>query len=284
MCAEPLVEQTAREYAFSTRDFECVKRMIYARAGIALADNRQEMVYTRLSKRLRATGANGFDDYLQRLEQNSEDAEWESFVNALTTNLTSFFREAHHFPILAEHMKKRRTGQMMKLWCSACSTGEEAYSMAMTMVETFGSFKPPVRILATDIDTNVLATAREGVYPMERLENMTPDRIRRFFLRGNGGYAGYVQVRRELRDLITFRQLNLLDAAWPLRGSFEAIFCRNVMIYFDKPTQYRILQKFVPLLDREGLLFMGHSEVFQHAADLIKICERTVYKPVLKQS
>ncbi len=284
MCAEPLVEQTAREYAFSTRDFECVKRMIYARAGIALADNRQEMVYTRLSKRLRATGANGFDDYLQRLEQNSEDAEWESFVNALTTNLTSFFREAHHFPILAEHMKKRRTGQMMKLWCSACSTGEEAYSMAMTMVETFGSFKPPVRILATDIDTNVLATAREGVYPMERLENMTPDRIRRFFLRGSGGYAGYVQVRRELRDLITFRQLNLLDAAWPLRGSFEAIFCRNVMIYFDKPTQYWILQKFVPLLDREGLLFMGHSEVFQHAADLIKICERTVYKPVLKQS
>lgn len=284
MCAEPLVEQTAREYAFSTRDFECVKRMIYARAGIALADNRQEMVYTRLSKRLRATGADGFDDYLQRLEQNSEDAEWESFINALTTNLTSFFREAHHFPILAEHMKKRRIGQMMKLWCSACSTGEEAYSMAMTMVETFGSFKPPVRILATDIDTNVLATAREGVYPMDRLENMTPDRIRRFFLRGNGGHAGYVQARRELRDLITFRQLNLLDAAWPLRGPFEAIFCRNVMIYFDKPTQYRILQKFVPLLDHEGLLFMGHSEVFQHAADLIKICDRTVYKPVLKQS
>jgi len=283
MSAEPQVEQTSREYAFSIRDFECVKKMIYARAGIALADNRQEMVYTRLSKRLRTTGAISFSDYLQRLEINSEDEEWEAFVNALTTNLTSFFREAYHFPILAEHIKKRRSGQLMKLWCSASSTGEEAYSMAMTAVEAFGSFKPPVRILATDIDTNVLATARQGVYSMERLENMAQDKIKRFFLRGSGGRSGFARVRPELQDLVTFRQFNLLDAIWPLHGPFEAIFCRNVMIYFDKPTQYRILQKFVPLLNCEGLLFMGHSEVFQHAADLIKICDRTVYKPVLKK-
>jgi chemotaxis protein methyltransferase CheR len=283
MSAEPQVEQTSREYAFSIRDFECVKKMIYARAGIALADNRQEMVYTRLSKRLRTTGAISFSDYLQRLEINSEDEEWEAFVNALTTNLTSFFREAYHFPILAEHIKKRRSGQLMKLWCSASSTGEEAYSMAMTVVEAFGSFKPPVRILATDIDTNVLATARQGVYSMERLENMAQDKIKRFFLRGSGSRSGFVRVRPELQDLVTFRQFNLLDAVWPLHGPFEAIFCRNVMIYFDKPTQYRILQKFVPLLNCEGLLFMGHSEVFQHAADLIKICDRTVYKPVLKK-
>ncbi|HRN82990.1 MAG TPA: CheR family methyltransferase [Nitrosomonas europaea] len=275
-------EHNTREYAFSSHDFECVKKLIYARAGIALAENRQEMVYTRLSRRLRATGSRGFGEYLERLEGDDRDAEWESFVNALTTNLTSFFREAHHFPILAEHVKKRQPGQTMKLWCSAASTGEEPYSMAMTMVEAFDSLKPPVRILATDIDTEVLAVAREGVYSLDRLESMSPERIRRFFLKGKNGTAGYARVRQELRDLITFKPLNLLDPKYPMRGSFDAIFCRNIMIYFDKPTQYRILQKFVPLLDRDGLLFMGHSEVFQHASDLIKLIDRTVYKLVVK--
>lgn len=273
-----------REYSFTSRDFEQVKRLIYVRAGIALADNRQEMVYARLSKRLRATGFSGFGEYLDHLDKNAEDQEWEAFVNALTTNLTAFFREEHHFPILAEHIRKRRNGQVMKLWCSAASTGEEAYSMAMTMVETFDSTNPPVRILATDIDTNVLATASRGIYPIERLANMSPARIKRFFLKGSGDREGFVQVKRELRDMITFRQLNLLDTHWPLRGKFEAIFCRNVMIYFDKPTQYRILQRFMPLLDREGLLFMGHSEVFTHAADLIKLCGRTVYKKIAQDA
>lgn len=275
-------EHNTREYAFSSHDFECVKKLIYARAGIALAENRQEMVYTRLSKRLRATGSRGFGEYLERLEGDDRDAEWESFVNALTTNLTSFFREAHHFPILAEHVKKRQPGQTVKLWCSAASTGEEPYSMAMTMVEAFDSLKPPVRILATDIDTEVLAVAREGVYSLDRLESMSPERIRRFFLKGKNSTAGYARVRPELRDLITFKPLNLLDPKYPMRGPFDAIFCRNIMIYFDKPTQYRILQKFVPLLDRDGLLFMGHSEVFQHASDLIKLIDRTVYKLVVK--
>lgn len=275
-------EPGTREYAFSTRDFECVKKMIYARAGIALAENRQEMVYTRLSRRLRATGSSGFNEYLERLERDGEDEEWEFFVNALTTNLTAFFREAHHFPILAEHVKKRQPGQIVKLWCSASSTGEEAYSMAMTMMEAFDSLKPPVRILATDIDTEVLAVAREGIYSLDRLESVSPERIRRFFLKGKNNTSGYARIRPELRDLITFRQFNLLDTRWPMRGLFNAIFCRNVMIYFDKPTQYQILQKFVPLLDRDGLMFMGHSEVFQHASDLIRLIDRTVYKPVAK--
>ncbi len=230
-------EHNTREYAFSSHDFECVKKLIYARAGIALAENRQEMVYTRLSRRLRATGSRGFGEYLERLEGDDRDAEWESFVNALTTNLTSFFREAHHFPILAEHVKKRQPGQTVKLWCSAASTGEEPYSMAMTMVEAFDSLKPPVRILATDIDTEVLAVAREGVYSLDRLESMSPERIRRFFLKGKDGTAGYARVRQELRDLVTFRSLNLLDSKYPMHGSFAAIFCRNVMIYFEKPTQ-----------------------------------------------
>ena len=276
------VEHSSREYAFTVRDFECIKKMIYARAGIALAENRQEMVYTRLSRRLRATKSKGFSEYLKRLENNDQDAEWESFVNALTTNLTAFFRESHHFPILSEHAKKRQPGHTVKLWCSASSTGEEPYSMAMTMVEAFDSLRPPVRILATDIDTQVLTVAREGIYSLDRLESMPSERIKRFFLKGKNRTSGYVRVRQELRDLITFRPLNLLHSKWPMHGPFDAIFCRNVMIYFDKPTQYQILQKFVPLLDRDGLLFMGHSEVFQHASDLIKLIDRTVYKPVLR--
>lgn len=273
-------EQNTREYAFSAHDFECVKKMIYARAGIALAENRQEMVYTRLSRRLRATGSTSFREYLKRLEEDDENLEWEFFINVLTTNLTAFFREAHHFPILAEHVKKYQSGRSVKLWCSATSTGEEAYSLAMTMMEAFDSLKPPVRILATDIATNVLATAREGIYPLEKLESMPTERIKRFFLKGKNSAAGYARVRPELRNLITFRQLNLLDSSWPMYGPFDAIFCRNVMIYFDKPTQYQVLQKFIPLLDRHGLIFMGHSEVFHHASDLVKLVGKTVYEPV----
>ena len=150
--------------------------------------------------------------------------------------------------------------------------------MAMTMVEAFGSFSPPVHILATDVDTNVLAKAQQGVYSMERLEKMPPDKLKRFFLKGSGSHAGSARVRQELRDMITFRQLNLLDDAWPVRGPFDAVFCRNVMIYFDKPTQYNILQKFVPLLARDGLMFAGHSESFHHAADLFKLRGKTVYE------
>ena len=266
---------SGREFHFTTQDFERVRTLIYQHAGINLSDAKKDMVYSRLGRRLRVTGLTSFRDYLALLESNNAD-EWEAFVNSLTTNLTSFFREAHHFPILAEHIRKLKR-RPIELWCSAASTGEEPYTMAMTMIDVFGSYTPPVRILATDLDTQVLEKAREGVYPMERVEKLPPDTLKRFFLKGTGKNAGHVLVRQELRNLITFRQLNLLDAQWPIRGPFDAIFCRNVMIYFDKQTQYNILQKFVPTLRKDGLLFAGHSESFQHAADLFKIQGRTVY-------
>mgnify|MGYP001338066038 CR=1 FL=1 len=267
---------TQREFPFSNRDFEEVRKMIYDHAGIALNDAKEDMVYSRLARRLRATGKRSFQEYLA-LIRSGDKAEWEAFVNSLTTNLTSFFREEHHFPVLAEHVKRYRGGQIM-LWCSASSTGEEPYSMAITVAEAFGTLKPPVRILATDLDTNVLATAQEGGYPIERLEKMGEERLRRYFQRGTGARAGMAKVREELRALITFRQLNLLDGGWPVRGPFHAIFCRNVMIYFDKPTQYGILQKFAPLLRPDGMLFAGHSESFQHAADLFRLRGKTVYE------
>jgi len=265
-----------KEFSFTQQDFERVRTMIYRRAGIALADSKQEMVYSRLARRLRATGLTSFVQYLDNLEKNGDSPEWESFTNALTTNLTSFFREAHHFPILAEHVRGSR--DPIQIWCSASSTGEEPYSIAMTLCETFNTLTPNAHIIATDIDTNVLNTAANGVYPIERLDKMSPERARRFFLRGKGKQEGYARVRPELREMITFRQLNLLSNDWPVTGPFDAIFCRNVMIYFDKPTQGKILERFAPLMKPDGLLFAGHSENFLYVSNAFKLRGKTVYE------
>jgi chemotaxis protein methyltransferase CheR len=157
-----------REFAFTAHDFERIKAMIHRRAGISLSPGKQEMVYSRLARRLRALGLASFSDYIGRLESDDGE-EWEAFTNALTTNLTAFFREAHHFPLLAEHLCARLRHETAEIWCCASSTGEEPYSIAMTLVETFGSYTPPARVLATDLDTQVLARARDGVYPAERV-------------------------------------------------------------------------------------------------------------------
>lgn len=266
----------AREFTFTEQDFQRIRKLIYDHAGINLSDSKMDMVYSRLGRRLRATGHNTFRDYLALLERNDK-AEWEAFVNSLTTNLTSFFREPHHFPILAAHIRNIRHRQPIQLWCNAASTGEEPYTMAMTMVDVFGTYTPPVHILATDLDTHVLRTAQAGIYGADRVEKLPRDIVQRFFNPAPGGTHDQVQVRQELRDMITFRQLNLLDVQWPIRGPFDAVFCRNVMIYFDKQTQYRILQKLVPVMRSDALLFAGHSESFQHAADLFQIQGRTVY-------
>ena len=270
-------DPSSREFHFTTQDFQRVKKMIYDHAGISLSDSKQELVYSRLSRRLRATGIQTFGAYLKLLEQNDEQ-EWEAFTNSLTTNLTSFFREHHHFPLLAEQLKKIGHAHPIVLWCSASSTGEEPYSMAMTAVDAFNSFTPPVKIIATDLDTNVLDTARKGVYAMERVEKLDKELIKRFFLRGTGEQSGFVKVRPELQNMITFRKLNLLDAAWPLRDKVDAIFCRNVMIYFDKETQLAILKKMAPHLRSEGLLYAGHSENFYHAEAWFRLRGKTVYE------
>ena len=266
-----------REFVFTEKDFTRVCQLIYDHAGISLKPSKQDMVYSRLARRLRANGINNFRDYLILLESDNK-VEWEAFVNSLTTNLTSFFREPHHFPLLAEHVVKQKGRHPLALWCSAASTGEEPYSMAMTMMEAFDSFNPPVTIVATDVDTNVLAKAEAGVYPLEHVEKLGAERMKRFFLKGAGMQSGFVRVRPELRAMITFRQLNLLGNDWPIRGPLDAIFCRNVMIYFDKATQLKILQRFVPLMRPDGLLFAGHSENFHNAAHLYRLRGKTVYE------
>lgn len=274
--AVPKRDGGVREFSFSASDFERVRKLIYQHAGISLSPVKQDMVYSRLARRLRATGKQTFGEYLDDLEKNGGD-EWERFVNSLTTNLTSFFREPHHFPIFAEHLRKLGTQRPIRVWCSAASTGEEPYSIAITVAETFGTNVSHVSIVASDLDTNVLATARKGVYPIERVEKLSPERLRRFFLRGTGAQEGYVSVRPEIRQMVEFQRINLLDASYPVRGPLDIIFCRNVMIYFDKPTQYKILSRFAPMLQPEGLMFAGHSESFLHAADLFKSLGKTVY-------
>lgn len=264
-----------REFEFTGADFERIRKLIHDHAGIALSPAKQDMVYSRLARRLRACGDRTFAQYLARLERDR--TEWETFVNSLTTNLTSFFREAHHFDLLKQHLTKLGKPNA-RIWCSAASTGEEPYSLAITALETLGpQALSRVRIIATDIDTQVLAKAEAGVYSSERIERMDP-RYRKYFLRGTGTRAGMVRVKPELQRMISFRQLNLLADDWPLDGRFDALFCRNVLIYFDKDTQRRVLERFIPYMTPEARLFIGHSESLLHLGELFSLRGKTVYE------
>jgi chemotaxis protein methyltransferase CheR len=278
----PTTSAEPREFEFSSDDFERIRRLIYSHAGISLSPSKYEMVYSRLGRRLRAWGLKRFKEYLALLERG-DSPEWEAFTNSLTTNLTAFFRESHHFAILAEHLVSRARKDRVRIWSCASSTGEEPYSIVMTAADAFGTAAPPVQVLATDLDTSVLNTANDAIYPMERLQTVPPAMVKRYFLKGTGSRAGFARVRQEIRDLVTFRQLNLRDESWDVKGPFDAIFCRNVMIYFDKRTQYRILERFVPLLASDGLLFAGHSESFTNAGDLFRLRGKTVYEVARKR-
>ncbi|EHQ51725.1 CheR-type MCP methyltransferase [Ectothiorhodospira sp. PHS-1] len=272
----------SREFHFTDQDFERVRGLIHAHAGISLNPGKRDMVYSRLARRLRACRLQSFGQYLDRLEVDTP--EWEQFVNALTTNLTAFFRESHHFPVLAAHLVNAHAvhRRPLRIWSAGCSTGEEPYTIAMTAINAFGSWTPPVKILATDLDTQVVEHASEGIYGMERASKVPAEEMRRFFLRGRGRQEGMVRVRPQVRSLVTFRTLNLLGGTWPLKGPFDAIFCRNVLIYFDKPTQYRLMSRFHPLMPPGSLLFVGHSESLAHAADLFRLKGKTIYEPVIR--
>ncbi|WP_410498993.1 CheR family methyltransferase [Chitinibacter sp. S2-10] len=265
------------EFNYTKADFARVADLIYLRAGIRLNDSKEQMVYSRLSRRLRELQVNTFSGYLKWLEQNPDAAEWQLFTNALTTNLTSFFREAYHFDILAEQLRTS-SARPFRIWCAAASTGEEPYSLAMTAFEACRSVPPPVQIIASDLDTHVLATAAEGIYSVEKLEKLSGERKRNFFLKGKGSNTGKAKIRNELRALMEFRQINLLDQDWPLDGKFDAIFCRNVLIYFDQATQRTILEKMGRLLQSNGLLYVGHSENLHYMSGWYRSCGKTTYQ------
>ncbi|GAB4042559.1 MAG: chemotaxis protein CheR [Rubrivivax sp.] len=269
------------EFSFSGADFERVRQLIYQRAGISLHAGKQAMVYSRLSRRLRETGHRSFTDYLQWLERATgaqADAEWQEFVNSLTTNLTAFFREEHHFHALVQDLRAR-AGQPLRIWCNAASTGEEPYSLAMTVIEALGP-AAPVKILCSDIDTKVLETARRGVYAADS-RGLGPERLKRYFMRGTGPNAGFIRAKPELARLLDFRPFNLMSTNWSALGEpFDIVFCRNVMIYFDNPTQRRVLERIHGVMKPGGLLYVGHSENFTESRDLFRLRGKTIYERV----
>jgi chemotaxis protein methyltransferase CheR len=268
------------EFGFSRADFDRVRALIYKHAGISLHEGKHAMVYSRLSRRLRDTGHKSFSAYLQWLESSTgaqSTQEWQEFVNCLTTNLTSFFREEHHFHALAEDLKPL-AGKPVRIWCCAASTGEEPYSIAMTCHEALGA-NAQLQICASDIDTNVLNTAKRGVYNADA-RGLDQTRLRNFFMRGTGDNAGRIRIKPELQRWIDFRSLNLMDAQWSLGEPFHLVFCRNVMIYFDAPTQRKVLERIHKVMRPHGLLFVGHSENFTESKDLFRLRGKTIYERV----
>ncbi len=261
VAAKPLVEG---EFVFTEGDFRQIAAMVHGDAGIALPDAKATLVYSRLAKRLRALGLESFKDYCALVAGRDGVDERQRMLAALTTNVTRFFREPHHFDHLRQQLLPSligaaRSGGKIRLWSAACSSGQEPYSMAMALLAAMpDAAQHDVRILATDIDPNVVAEAREGVYADNLLAGV-PDEYRRRWTRPARGASGDVQMAEELGELITFRELNLIGD-WPMKGGFQAIFCRNVAIYFDDPTQHRLWGRFAPLLKADGMLYIGHSE------------------------
>jgi chemotaxis protein methyltransferase CheR len=274
------MESEIREFVFTSSDFDRVCRLLYGWAGIKLSDTKRDMVYSRLARQVRAHGLPSFKAYID-LAERSDGKHRQEFINALTTNLTSFFREGHHFERFKTWLGEKKHSKV-EVWCAAASTGEEPYSIVMSACEHYDSLRPPFHLIASDVDTNVLATGQQGVYALERIEKMDEARLKRFFLRGKEGNNGLVKVRPELQQLIDFQQINLLDANWAAfkDKKFDAIFCRNVMIYFDRPTQEKLVRRFRELLQPDGLLFVGHSESLHFATDYFKSMGNTIYKPI----
>ena len=260
------------EFLFSPEDFGRVRQMIQAYAGISLHERKENMVYNRLVRRLRATGTRDFGEYLDWVERPGSE-ERERFVNALTTNLTAFFRESHHFEMLAARARASHDVPL-RVWSGACSTGQEAWSAAIVLREAGCA----AEVLATDVDTEALATARRGVYRLDGLEGLERERLRRNFQRGTGANAQLARVRPELQAMVTFRRRNLLERDWPQGERFDAVFCRNVMIYFDRITQQRVLDRLAAVLPAGGMLFVGHADSGASAHAAFRSCGKTAYE------
>jgi chemotaxis protein methyltransferase CheR len=267
----------------SAAEFTRLRALVHRLTGIALADTKRELLYTRIVRRVRARGLHSFSEYCQLLESGSV-GEVQELANAITTNLTAFFRENHHFLQLAEEalplvMQAREHTRRLRFWCAGCSTGEEPYSLAITLRECLPDIATwNVRILATDIASNVLQTGIDGRYLAERLRDMPSWRRDRWFAPTNPEATEFA-VAAALRDLIVFKQLNLLDA-WRMRGPFDVIFCRNVIIYFDKATQRRLFERMAQLQQPGGWLFIGHSENLSNLSDCYELVGRSAYRRV----
>jgi chemotaxis protein methyltransferase CheR len=263
-------------------EFEFIRHVIAENAGIVLGPNKRHLVQGRLTKRLRELQLSTYEAYCEHVRESGPE-ELVGLINALTTNVTAFFRENHHFEALAsymlpEAMKRNQLSRRLRIWSAGCSSGEEPYCLAMTASEALPSgARWDLKILATDIDSEMVATGQRGIYPMDRLAAVPQERLHRYFRRGTGDNAGSARINPDLARLISFRPLNLLQA-WPMRGPFDIIFCRNVMIYFDQSTRERLVARFSELLADDGYLCLGHSESIHAGSSAFRLVGKTIYR------
>ena len=266
------------EFSLSEREFSRIQNRVYQVAGIALSDAKRTLVVSRLSRIVRQLGLSGFDAYLDYLERSGSAQDGQDFVNALTTNLTRFYREDHHFEHLRSHVGSliadKPRGQRLRVWSAGCSTGQEPYTIGMDLLQAFPELKRwDFRILATDIDTAVIEKAAGGIYPETELAGLSSDRARLLERAGNGT----IRVPAPVRELVAFKPLNLIGP-WPMKGPFDAIFCRNVAIYFDKPTQGEVFGRLGKLLAPEAFLYIGHSENLGSGGEGFRLVGKTIYQ------
>lgn len=274
------------DFVLSARSYEFIRSLLREQTGIVLAEHKRDLVYRRLVKRLRDLGLDGFEAYCDLLSGPDRDSEIRIMKNALTTNLTKFFRENHHFEHLAEIAlpqivkRAKETGQhRLRIWSAGCSSGEEPHSIAITVCRTMrGLDRWDARILATDIDTDMIAAGRRGIY-RERCVADIPASVRKRYFQPAGDDGELYQVSPAAHSLIAFKPLNLL-APWPMKGPFDLIFCRNVVIYFDKPTQRGLFDRFADILKDDGYLYVGHSESLFNVTDRFKSLGQSTYQKV----
>ncbi|MFC5740565.1 CheR family methyltransferase [Dyella tabacisoli] len=264
-------------------DFRFLREFVLQHCGIALGEHKRQLVQGRLLRRLRALGLTEFGSYCERLRSDPE-GEMGDLASAISTNVTSFFREVHHYDFVADTLlpqwlQSKRDGGRLRLWSAGCSTGEEPYALAMVLAEVLEKHGSTLdtRILATDLSPQALAVAREGVYSLERMGGVSRERQRRWFLRGEGSFDGLARIHPRLRELVSIQPLNLLHD-WPMQGPFDAIFCRNVVIYFDQPTKQKLFRRYAGMLVPGGYLFLGHSESMHGLSDDFELIGRTIYR------
>lgn len=279
----PQVNFEEKEFPFTDKDFRFIQTLVAERTGIVLTDIKRTMVYSRIARRIRQCGVNNFEEYCQLLKAGDE-SELVSFTNAITTNLTSFFREAHHFDYLAKtvlpELAKTKKDKRIRIWSAGCSSGEEPYSIAMTVHDYFGSKSGwDIKILATDLDYDMVDRASRGVYSEDRVTGLDKSHLKKYVKKGRGNQQGSVRMDQRLVDMITFKQLNLLHE-WPFRGPFDLMFCRNVVIYFNKDTQKDLFDRYADHLPNNAPLFIGHSESLFKVTDRFKSLGQTIYRKI----
>ncbi|MEQ1622852.1 MAG: protein-glutamate O-methyltransferase [Methylococcales bacterium] len=269
-----------REFRFTVDDFNYLRKLSNEHSGIQVPDERFDMFYSRLSKRVRKLGMIDFKEYCQYLKDYPEQ-EFTEFINSITTNLTAFFREIHHFDylrdvVIPEVMNRNKSTKQIRVWSAGCSTGEEPYTLAMTLLDNVPA-DWDIKILATDLDTNVLQTAMDGVYSDERIIDLSEDILKRWFMRGKSSQGGLVKVKPALQKIIQFKKLNLMQD-WPMKCQFDFIFCRNVLIYFDRETKALLAKKYAKMLASRSWLFIGHSESLNQLSNEFDLVATTTYR------